>query len=831
MNANLLNGKGEIHNVELNCSLLNEELGRIAPFIEFEKVHISKINFHVTSWTNLRKAPIVIDIEHIRARAVEPFRFLDKSLRKDIQQIMKSELPRLIKEGLAPKYGGYGIFHRIMDNLTIEIASVAFEYQTAGKFKTRRLGKWSPPEIQLRLAGIRLVSVGEYGQEGSPDEVWQHNHRRGIQNFLLYKKLSLEYQIYLKPYDADPIPLLTKEDNRLEIQLATERRIKDGAFLKLQVDATIPSIEIDIPSHVVPILAQAVAGLTFCLAKDRAFVDPLKRNDQYEDVNSSCGVDFSDDDQSDILSCGPDEIPKEPQIESVSSSDTDEVDDIKHASSDEKDTVVQTKASVSPSADSSDRPIILMPNGLVIEEKVSISVSIHCATIRGTYARDGYVQLEAKGMVTELIWPRENKEKGGYAQASISYVSVTERSGKKSHPLLIGGVQYDTSGPIEQPAKPLSAVGRDVTFPLYEDRSIRPDPLWLRHTFPAQAFGIKTTAEFIKKVSGAGNVSRLETDDVAAEDVRFINEVGIEQFKIVADAYAWTRILRFALNIESGGFEERWYTGDWTDSLTTDMLLQPNEPLNLNEHLQPTKQIFLDDNFFVSSDLFNATARISDVVIRTPAAIDSDLRSCDVIFKFDELMLVVSSALPRTFLSGKVGSAVFGEGSNEKCQIDFPNDPTDVVYQIENTEDPSDRQRGFKTSQHISTFRMQVTLRRYSLCLEPIVPFCTIQEPKLLIAPSELTFLLCFEGEPPATPSGNLINLVLIVSGQIHKFEVNLDLDLFCSAIGTATYQLAAGRELAEQLSSFLGPAETEHTDHTGSSITRLRRGIRGSRA
>jgi len=67
VNANLLNGKGEIHNVELNCRYLNDEvLNKITPFVELERVHVSKLSFHVTSWTNLRKAPIVVDIEHVR---------------------------------------------------------------------------------------------------------------------------------------------------------------------------------------------------------------------------------------------------------------------------------------------------------------------------------------------------------------------------------------------------------------------------------------------------------------------------------------------------------------------------------------------------------------------------------------------------------------------------------------------------------------------------------------------------------------------------------------------------------------------------------------------
>ena len=44
LNANLLNGKGEIRDVELNCAALNESLSKMTPMVELERVHL--IDFH-----------------------------------------------------------------------------------------------------------------------------------------------------------------------------------------------------------------------------------------------------------------------------------------------------------------------------------------------------------------------------------------------------------------------------------------------------------------------------------------------------------------------------------------------------------------------------------------------------------------------------------------------------------------------------------------------------------------------------------------------------------------------------------------------------------------
>jgi len=220
VNASLLNGKGEITDLNLNCAAINMQLSSLVPFIELESIHISKVAFQVTSWTNLRKSPIMVDIEHISVHITEPLHYLFPRKRRRIRQMTVAEMEEHFKEKEAEakankttfsnpnKRGGYGLGDRIADNLTIEIKSIYVQFQTWGKFKTRRPGPWTPPTLQFMLRNLRYVSVDEFGQEGSPDDVWSHNHKpqpRGEEKTLLvFKKVSMDYDFGVKTvYDSD----------------------------------------------------------------------------------------------------------------------------------------------------------------------------------------------------------------------------------------------------------------------------------------------------------------------------------------------------------------------------------------------------------------------------------------------------------------------------------------------------------------------------------------------------------------------------------------------------------------------------------------------------
>lgn len=790
VNANLLNGKGQITNVALNCAFLNDLVSQVTPFIQFESIHISKLSFHVQSWTNLRKAPILIDMEHITAVLKEPLHYTPRERRRRLQQITQSQLKQLLRQGSTHK-GPYNLFDRILDNLTVEIQSIDVRFQTWGKFKTERHGPWTPPVLQCKLQHLRMASVNPFGQEGPPEQVWRHNHHRK-QDYFIYKRISLQYSVGLGEST-------TLVEGQAHVHLALQRRLRDGEYLSVQIDTVLPYFYVTLSHEVLPPLAHVVSGLMYCLAKDRGFEDPLKAASNQERVEVSV-VETSQGSLIDIV----DDI-SIPEDERSSSEEGDEEAD----EGNQEDGEGEDKGEAGPATPSragskvnaprvpaatptrsDERPVLLLPNGIVIHERLSFSVSIQRSTVRGVYAKDGYVECTANGLIAEGIWPKVTLEKGGYAQVSVAFVSVQERHKDRLRTILKGGVEYHETGLGR--GKPLNEVALDETFPLFEDRSVRPDPLGLRYTFPSQAVGVKTTLDFLQVVG-----------EDSEEHIRVLHEAGLDGFDISCDAAAWSRLVRFALNESGGGYDPRWHSGDWSSELSVDMLAVSGRELILDQHVQTTKQIFLDENEFISSDLFNATVKISKVAMTIPAVLDDDFRSSDLIVTIDELMVMVSSALPRTFLAGKLGASIYGDSMAKDKAIIFPNDPSDVCYHLDSSEDPSIRQRGEATKKSASTFRMQTTLRGLSVRVEsPIVQCYVSEESRILLAPMETTMIACFEGEPPSSDDGTT-KVAVIVSAQIHRLDVSLDPRVVASLLPTLEYHVShsfLAKEIAESL-------------------------------
>ena len=862
VNANLLNGKGEIKDVSLNCEFLNQILKKVTPFFELESVHVSKLSFHVTAWANLKKAPIVIDIEDVTAVIVEPLGFLDRSQRRVAKQISQQELNLLIEQGLHKLRGAYNLFDRIVDNIHFEMRSLHVSFQPRGKFKTKRVGPWTPPTILVELRHVKYVSVDEFGQEGTPEQVWNHNRPQpgvaaGYQTIMIYKKLSLLCTVGLRDavHGEEMSPLV--KDAQVEVHVAFRKRLRDAAVLAIQVDVTAQKVEVRVPTEAVPIIAHAMAGVQYCLGKDRAFQDPLVTttdapseeslvvNAQVDETNNNILVKkepMDDDEEGD-----DDEVNEEAISESLSESDDETIEDEVPT---KPESPMRQSSSVSGRSQSAylRRPVIVLPNGLVIHERISFSLSVHQCTIRGIYSEqeDGYVQLVTKGFVAEAMWPQDSGEKGGYVQASLSYVSLQERSGQRVRSILLGGVQHNINKlPIGLPGKPRPEKGADSSFPLFQDRSIRPDPFGLRHTFPEQAFGLKMTVDFIEKVRLRVSYQTLPTPMVLntailyyyrkvsnpeEEDIMVLHEVGIDQFDVLVDSDAWCRALRFAMNENENGFDVRWHSGDWSDELTPDMLVNPIQSLDLADHLQPKKEIFLDDNSMISSDLLNVTARIMNVEIRLPAAVQKDVRSCDVIMAISETMLVVSSALPRTFLTGKIGASIHGEGADTQGRIDFPNDPSDLCYSLEESEDPSMRQLGKMTARGISTARCQLTIRGLSLRIVPVIPFCNAIQPQQLVEPTEMTMIVCFEGEPPTSPESNLIKIVLFVSLQVHRLALNCDLDVISGALSTIIYHSNVVEETVGVIERLQKSSSQIRPTHEQQDLSKMRKTLKNRR-
>ena len=758
-----------------------------------EEIHVSRIGFHVTSWTNLRKAPIIVDIGHVTAKIQEPLILLPRDQRQRIQVITESELIRKLAEGFKPLRGSgsYGLVDRIVDNLTIEIESFRLEFQTWGKFKTKRLGPWTPPLLQMKMKNLKICSVDAEGCEGNPDQVWAHNQGRR-DTFLTYKKMIGECQIKLVPQykssDQNDYGDLNYELTKfnMEIQIAVERRLRDGAVLACQLDVTIPEIDVDIDSTKVRLLAHFASGVQYCLAKDRCFEDPLLAESDIAHSSSSGPsvvdittvredsievLDVKEDDDSTSAAQRNDDGSYSQDDGSNTSLHNDEGIAKDEDPSVTNDSFTRNSRAKRPSRNrsKSERSVIILPTDLIIYKSISLTCSINKLMVWGSYPGDeekGCLEFVAKGCIAEVIWPKVNMEHGFYVQVSTSFASLQERIGHHKRTLLLAGIQRDDHLSLHLPSRKPQEINADEFFPLFERRSIRDDPLDLRHLFPTQAFGLKTTIDILDQSKDDGTHDRFMVH----------HEMGGDVIEIILDTDVFVRITRFILNMDGEGFDPRWDTGDWSDLLTNEMLHHPSKTLHLDECLQECTQLFLDENLMISSDLFNMTARFSNVAMRIPSAVEDSLRSSDIILKWKETTFVVSSDLPRTFLTGRIGNSISGDArqDNEKGIIDFPNDPSDLCYRCE---------KGL-TGNDISTFRLQLTTRGFEVNIVPIIPFCMATKSQNVITISDSTAIFCFEGEPP-TVGCNEMKITVFLSILIQQLILNVDFDILAGATCT----------------------------------------------
>jgi hypothetical protein len=333
VNANLLNGKGEIKDIQLNCSFLNEELRKVTPYLEFHSVHIASLSFRVTSWTNLRQAPIVVHIGKIDVVLHEPLHFSHCPNRPKLRQVTASEYAALVQSKVCPtpRTASYNVLDRILDNVTIEIEALCVTIGTLGAFKTQRRGPWTPPLVRLQLASLKLSNVDEYGTETnatsnsstqSTTTTTTANHKpngrtgrrnhRDHKSVWVYKKLECDYQISLvipttKDESDRVIPLVSswplsdsgdmgKNRQRrnhcrvLIVQVAYQRRLADAQVLRLSIDASLALVSVDVTSATVPLLVQWCVAVHHLLLKDRSSADPLRSTHNTNTAQTTTGT-------------------------------------------------------------------------------------------------------------------------------------------------------------------------------------------------------------------------------------------------------------------------------------------------------------------------------------------------------------------------------------------------------------------------------------------------------------------------------------------------------------------------------------------------------------
>ena len=336
---------------------------------------------------------------------------------------------------------------------------------------------------------------------------------------------------------------------------------------------------------------------------------------------------------------------------------------------------------------------------------------------------------------------------------SLSHLFLQERYGSTLRPLVVAGQLDDTALITNRRAPDFSAA--ENSFPFFEDRSIRVDGPFLnsRSMSIYRAIAVKITIDIGDNTSTGG-----QTTNISAK-----NDFGMDRIDMNLDMDACSRVIRFCLNKDGGGFNPRWFTGDWSDVLLPEMFVASVSSIpSLGPYLQ---DLPLRSSTFISPEQFELTSKMTNIRISLPSPIHQDVQCSDAIIALTNMTVLVSSALPKTFLDGDIAPPENGGTPIES--IAFPNHPSDISY------------NSF-ASEPGPSYRVQISQGDLSVRVVPSIPFRDAEECLWLLAPTNLNCLVSIDFQE----SGS----ILYLSVRMQRFECNIDLDVLTSLASTAIY-------------------------------------------
>lgn len=115
------------------------------------------MRLEVTSYTNLKKAPVVLVIDKVFVKAEEMLEYHFDGKHNNITPAESSEDNQRntqSNKSPKPKMTQYNLLHRITDNLSVRVNEIHITFQPLGKLKTRTVGIWTPPCLKVMLKGV-----------------------------------------------------------------------------------------------------------------------------------------------------------------------------------------------------------------------------------------------------------------------------------------------------------------------------------------------------------------------------------------------------------------------------------------------------------------------------------------------------------------------------------------------------------------------------------------------------------------------------------------------------------------------------------------------------
>ena len=365
----------------------------------------------------------------------------------------------------------------------------------------------------------------------------------------------------------------------------------------------------------------------------------------------------------------------------------------------------------------------------------------------------------------------------------MSSFSLHERYRNRIRPLLVGGYT-DDNPPRAFTKSSLQGHGTRTSekihcFPLYEDRSVKPENFGeFRQKHPHQCFGAKLTVAVVEKA----NSLQLGME---SKHLSVFPEVGIDELEFIGDANGWTRIARFASNMDCEQYDSRWWTGDYGQYVLSEMLIHGISSFAIEDYLQASEPHLENESNSIPFENFQITIHMANINMRVPAVTDDTILSCDAIARCDEMIVKMSHDIPRDLLNNDSTSKQISFGIQQN-----QSEP----YAILLNDNKADK---------MPAFGFYLTFIGASLTLAHIIPSCSSGKPEQLLLPTNVELLVHLETKSARAATedvGSGIDAAIHVA--VHQFEGNVDFDLLALAHTTVLLHCNILKEFNKEFAS-----------------------------
>ena len=264
------------------------------------------------------------------------------------------------------------------------------------------------------------------------------------------------------------------------------------------------------------------------------------------------------------------------------------------------------------------------------------------------------------------------------------------------------------------------------------------------------------------------------------------HEASLSEIEVILDSSPLGRLAMLFSASCKNWYDERWFSGDWSTDINMGMIAanESNGAFHLKNYLQPLPAWFSNGKLnALSSDLRSVTAHIGPITVRVPNPLNANcFLMADIAFRVSEATILVSSDLPKSFLSGTWITP------SENSVSDFPNSPSDPSCVKDLDNQPTE----------VTKFACQIVLKQV-LCNHSLFSHGDENDvPDNLLAPTNVTLMMNLENKGDTSPtlgeactsSQVHTSQSLILSVLIQHLELNLELRSLYGALETIKYHL-----------------------------------------